>query len=161
MAVSGYSREQLWLHWLVAVLVIQQFVLHDGMVASFRTKIDSGVSSFTATTVLHIAGGALIFVFAIWRLSLRRTHGVPVPPTEDSALQQGLARLVHMGIYLTLILMPITGFWAWAGPSGLAGGIHGALRIVLFALVALHLLGAIYGQFVQKNRVIGRMMKPR
>jgi cytochrome b561 len=159
MAVTGYSRAQITLHWLVALLVIAQFVLHEGMVDSFRTKIDTGVSNFTPMTVLHIAGGIAILAFALLRLQMRRSRGVPLPPAEDGAVQKLVAKLVHGGIYALLILLPVTGVVAWAGPSGLAGGIHGALRIVLFFLVALHVAGALYGQFVQKTGVIRRMMK--
>lgn len=159
MAVKGYSRAQIVLHWAVVLLVIQQFVLHDGIVASFRTKVETGVSTFTLLTVLHIAGGMAILAFALWRLEMRRSRGVPPPPAEDSAVQKLVAKLVHGGIYLVLILLPLSGTVAWAVPSPTAGGVHGVLRIVLFALVALHIAGAIYGQFVQKTGIIGRMMK--
>ena len=84
--------------------------------------------------------------------------GVPPPPQSDGALQARLATAVHVALYLLLILMPVTGVVAWAGPSGGAAALHSALRLVLFGLVVLHFLAALVGQFVQKTGVIGRMM---
>lgn len=159
MAVTGYSRTRIGLHWLVLLLVIGQFVLHDGMVASYRAKVDTGVSNFTTLTVLHIAGGMLILIFAMCRLMLRQSRGAPPPPQSKSAVQAMVARAGHVGLYLLLILMPVTGVVAWAGPAGPAAGLHSRLRRVVFGLAVLHFPGALVGQFVQRTSVIGRMMK--
>ena len=86
-------------------------------------------------------------------------RGVPPPPQSDSASQARIATAVHVALYLLLILLPITGVVAWAGPSGNAAGLHSLLRLVLFGLVALHFLAALVGQFGQKTGVIGPMMK--
>jgi len=54
---------------------VEQFVLQDSQVASFRTKIDTGVSNFTAMPVPHVAGWMLVLAFALGRLALRRSRG--------------------------------------------------------------------------------------
>lgn len=160
MAVQGYSSVQIRLHWAVMILVVLQYLLHKGIVAGFRTKVDTGMVTFTGLTVAHIAGGLLILLLALWRLSLRRSLGVPPPPAGDPAWQTAVAKATHAAIYACLLALPLTGFIAWAGPFPLSGGIHSALRLLLLALVGLHVLGAVFGQFVRRSGVIGRMVKP-
>ena len=160
MTAEGYTRVQIRLHWAVVLLVAAQFVLRDGIVASFKTKVATGVVNFTGLTVAHFAIGLLIFLLAVWRILLRRSLGAPLPPEGDPDWQKLLVRLTHAGIYGCLRAMPITGFIAWAGPVPLFGGIHGALRLLLLALVLLHIAGALYGQFVQRTGILRRMMKP-
>ena len=160
MAVPGYSKLQIRLHWAVVILVALQYLLKDGIVASFRKKVDTGVVDFTGPTVAHIAGGLLILLLALWRLSLRRSVGAPLPPQTDPAWQKLLSKGTHVAIYTCLLALPLTGFIAWAGPVPVFGGIHGLLRLALLGLVLLHILAALYGQFIQRTGILKRMMKP-
>ena len=48
---------------------------------------------------------------------------------------------------------------AWFGGVDLAAQGHNVLKIVLLALVALHVLGALYHQFVLKDGLINRMRR--
>ena len=104
MAVPGYSKLQIRLHWAVVILVALQYLLKDGMVASFRKKVDTGVVDFTGLTVAHIAGGLLILLLALWRLSLRRSVGAPPPPQTDPAWQKLLSKGTHVAIYTCLLM---------------------------------------------------------
>ena len=78
----GYSTAQIALHWTVAVLVIVQVVLHDGIVAAFGARRDdSAATEFEALLAdLHVAFGIAIFVLALVRVALRVTRGAPPPP---------------------------------------------------------------------------------
>ena len=60
---------------------------------------------------------------------------------------------------LTMILMPLSGSVAWFGGVEAAAQGHNVLKIVLLALVALHLVGALYHQFVLRDGTLARMRR--
>ena len=97
-------------------------------------------------------------LFALWRLSIRARRGAPAM-VGDSAAQRALAKVAHVGLYALMILMPLSGSMAWFGGVDLAAQGHNVLKIVLLALVALHVLGALYHQFVLKDGLINRMRR--
>jgi len=72
---------------------------------------------------------------------------------------RALAKAAHVGLYALMILMPLSGSMAWFGGVDLAAQGHNVLKIVLLALVALHVLGALYHQFVLKDGLINRMRR--
>lgn len=160
MAVRGYSRAQIVLHWATVVLVALQYLLHEGIAEAFDEGLDSGRMQLSAPVVGHMAGGALILLLVFWRLALRGERGVPPPPAADPAWQQTFARAVYWGMYGVLLLLPVTGAVAWAQASPAASAAHEALRALLLALILLHVAGALWGQFVQKSGVLARMLRP-
>ena len=83
----------------------------------------------------------------------------PIGFVGDSAAQRALAKAAHVGLYALMILMPLSGSMAWFGGVDLAAQGHNVLKIVLLALVALHVLGALYHQFVLKDGLINRMRR--
>ena len=106
----------------------------------------------------HVAGGALVMIFALWRLTLRARRGVP-PAIEASKVQGILAKLTHAGLYALMILMPLSGSVAWFGGVEAAAQGHNVLKIVLLALVALHVIGALYHQFILRDGTLARMRR--
>lgn len=164
---AGYSRTQITLHWVVALLVAQQYFLRDGIAAVYDADMATELLVSTPLAIAHIAAGSLVLVFALWRLVLRRRHGVPPPPAGSPTWQRLVARSTHAGIYAVLILLPATGLLAWAlawaqMPQlfGLACDAHVMLQNVLLGLIGLHVAGAVYGQFIRKNGVLDRMLRP-
>lgn len=160
---EGYSRTQIFLHWAVALLILQQYFLRDGIVAFYDAEMEAALLASLPLAIAHIAAGALILVFALWRLVLRSRHGVPPAPEGSPAWQHLAARLTHTAIYAALILLPVTGLLTWlqvAPVSDIASEAHEMLQMVLLGLIALHVAGAAYGQFVRKTDVILRMLRP-
>ena len=161
MAVTGYSRAQIGLHWAVAVLVVVQLVFSKAMSAAFDANIQAGSRVFTTSSILHMATGSAILLLMFVRLTLRRERGVPPAPQSDPLWQQRAARAVHIAFYALLLAMPVAGALAWGlGNEGL-GNVHGLAGQVLTVLLALHIGAAVYGQFVQKTGVLSRMGFPR
>ena len=155
---TGYTRLQIALHWIAALLIMQQYLFKDAISAAWEATTKGLESNFNALVLAHVAGGALIMLLALWRLSIRVKRGAPAM-VGDSALQRGLASLTHVGLYALMILMPVSGSVAWFGGVEAAAQGHNILKIVLLALVALHVVGALYHQFVLKDGLINRMRR--
>ena len=157
-APTGYSRLQIALHWGAALLIVQQYLFKDAISAAWDATTKGLEAAFDPLVLAHVAGGALVMLFALWRLSIRARRGAPAM-VGDSAAQRALAKAAHVGLYALMILMPLSGSMAWFGGVDLAAQGHNVLKIVLLALVALHVLGALYHQFVLKDGLINRMRR--
>jgi cytochrome b561 len=157
-APTGYSRLQIALHWLVFALIAQQYLLKDAMSAAWDRITNGLETGFDPLVLAHGAGGALVLIFALWRLTLRARRGVP-RAIEASKVQGILAKLTHVGLYALMILMPLSGSVAWFGGVEAAAQGHNVLKIVLLALVALHSVGALYHQFVLRDGTLARMRR--
>lgn len=154
---SHYSRIQIALHWIIFLLIALQYLFHDSIVEAWDTLRDGGEPAFSSLVAGHVFGGLLILALVIWRLALRLTRGAPPLPAEEPAPLKLVAQLTHLGLYALMLLMPVTGALAWFGGIGQMAGAHGLLRLLLLALVALHLAGALYQQLVLKTDIMSRM----
>ncbi|MFP7570421.1 cytochrome b [Marivita sp. S2033] len=159
MAVStSYSRTQIVLHWVVFALIAQQYLFKDAMSDAWQRLTEGGEAGFDLLVLAHVAGGALVFLLALWRLGLRSRHGVPAA-IESSRVQGVIAKLTHLGLYALMILMPLSGAVAWFGGVDLAAQGHNILKIILLALIALHVVGALYHQFILRDGTMARMRR--
>lgn len=158
---QGYSRLHIALHWLVAVLIIPQFLLNDAVGEAFDAGLEGTPAEPSILVPLHIATGIAIIALVVWRLVLRAKNGAPATPAGGSALTNLLAAAVHWGLYLVLALIVASGATAWFGSVETAGDLHGLLTSVLLALIGLHVVGALYHQFVLKDNLIDRMRTPQ
>lgn len=158
---SGYTRAQIVLHWVVAVLIAAQFLLADGIETAWRSYEDGGPKVATGGAWVHIGIGIAVLLLVAWRLALRSSAGVPAPAVGESALQVLVAKVTHGLLYALMVLMPVSGAVAWFGGIRAAGGLHQISKLLLLVLVALHVLGALYNHFVLKNGLLRRMTAPR
>jgi cytochrome b561 len=157
---TGYTRLQIVLHWLTALLVALQYVFHEGIVAAFDRGLEAGAMTFTPAALAHMTGGALILGVAIWRLLLRSENPPPPPPDGEPSWASWLSPLVHRVFYVLLISLPVTGALAWGLPSELMGDTHGALRAALLFLIVAHVGAVILHMAVWKTGLIRRMTRP-
>jgi len=160
-------------HWVTAALVLPMaalgFVLLD---------LPAGRTQDLAFD-LHRSTGVLLFVLTALRLAWRLGHPPPPLPADVPTPQRRAAGLVHALLYALLLAMPLVGWWATSAYGatirvyGLfvlpplvakdealaerAFALHGALGIVLLALVAVHVAGALYHRFVRRDDVLRRM----
>ncbi len=158
---AGYSATQILLHWAVALLILGQFLFSDAMNAAQRAAGHGGQPEAGPMVWQHIFGGLLVLAFAFWRLMLRRQRGVPGAAGGETPLQHLVAQFVHGGLYLAMILLPLSGLAAWFGGNETAAAAHQLVKMGLILLLGLHVLGALYNQVVLKNRLIARMMRAR
>jgi cytochrome b561 len=166
------------LHWTIALLVL----LVQVPAGLIMEAIGEGALQ-NALYNVHKTTGLTIFVLAVIRLGWRLAHPVPALPPDLPAWQLVLARSTHMLLYLLLFLMPISGFLYTAmggfpvpyfGLYDLASlvpenkplsevfkSIHLTLQYVLYAVVALHVGGALQHHLVRKDWVLRRMLSSR
>jgi len=157
----GFSRIQIRLHWVVALLVGFQLVFGDGMSDAWKVFVKGGSLTYSPAVIVHIVVGDLVFLLVAWRLILRSRRGVPAPADGESELQILVAKAVHISLYVVLFLTPISGALAVFGKVQIAGGVHELMKGAILALVALHIVGALYNQYVLKNGLMARMIRAK
>ncbi|MCL4188765.1 MAG: cytochrome b/b6 domain-containing protein [Rhodobacteraceae bacterium] len=157
---TAYSPWQVRLHWLAAILIVLQVVLHEPIAEAWKALGEGGTAAFHPAIAGHVAGGILVFLFALWRIGLRARRGAPPAPAGTPAPVRFAAGLVHAGLYGLMLLMPLSGAAAWFGGVGAAAGVHGVLVPALIGLVALHVVASLWHQFWLRDGLIVRMLRP-
>lgn len=160
-APTGYSRLQIRLHWIIAALIVLQYLFKNAIAAAWDAAQKGIVTEFDPLVMAHVVGGGLVAVLTLWRISVRRSRGAPLPPQEEHPALKLAAKATHLGLYALMLLMPLSGAMAWFGGVQTAAFGHNVMKVVLLALVALHVLGALYHQFVLRNNLLLRMKTPQ
>ncbi|HXJ03067.1 MAG TPA: cytochrome b [Micropepsaceae bacterium] len=168
----GYGFWHKSFHWIIFALIAAQYLVGSVMPHIGRNTQDEGWVAW------HFSLGAAILFFIVLRLIWRVMR--PVPLLEMPGWQTRVASLTHAGLYLLILVMCILG-WAAVGDRGwsvylfgfiplpalaakgtpwahTAGDIHDTLVYVLLAFIVLHILAAVYHQFVLRDRVLARML---
>lgn len=158
---AGYSRLQIILHWLIAVLIVAQYVFKDYISDAWAVFLKTGSSDFHPLIAAHVFGGILILILLIWRLSMRFKRGVPATPAGGHPAMVGIAHLTQWSLYALMIIMPISGAMAWFGEIELGASVHNIAKVAMLAFVALHVVGALFHQFVLKDNLIDMMKTPK
>lgn len=157
---TGYSRLQIRLHWATAILVALQFVFHEGISTAYDRAVETGVYAPSFAVMAHSLPGVVILILTIWRFSLRRSHGAPLPREGEPAIFKKLSHLAHMGFYGLLVLLPLSGMAAWGGQIEAAGEVHEILKTLMLLLIIAHIIAALIHQFVWKTNLMDRMRRP-
>lgn len=156
-------------------MIITQVVL-----AGIADDLPLGIKKI-AMLARHKSVGITILMLAVARLGWRlanREH----PPLPDTLkpYERVLAHVTHVGLYVVLFAMPISGWImssarnfpvSWFGLFQLPDFVapnkalydamvttHGTLAVALFVIVTLHVLGALKHHFVLKDDVLRRML---
>jgi cytochrome b561 len=163
-----------FLHWLIVALIIAQVIL-----ANIAEDLPIGVKKL-ATYARHKSVGITILGLVVLRLLWRWLNPTPVLPTTLKPYERVLAGLTHVGLYVILFAMPLTGWMmtsargfpvSWFGFFQLPDFVpkndalyeamkttHHALAATLYAIVFLHVAGALKHHFVLKDDVLRRML---
>lgn len=155
---TGYSRLQIALHWIIALLIAGQFAFSDSMEGAWEA-VTKGETFEPSQAIGHIIGGTLILLLALWRLAVRSRRGVPAMPETGSPVQEAIAVWTHRLLYALMIAMPLSGIAAWFGGVTSAADAHGIFFGLFALLIILHITAAFFHQLVLKNGLIRRMMK--
>lgn len=154
---ASYSRPQILLHWAVALLIVLQFVLHEPMSEAWDVIEDGGTVAFNPVVASHVLGGILVLAFALWRIVLRRSRGVPDLPAADGPAVRLAAHAGHLALYALMILMPVSGLVAWFGGAEAAAEAHEAMKPLMILLVAVHVAAALWHQLWLRDGLMARM----
>jgi cytochrome b561 len=166
-----YDRGAIGFHWSMALL----FVI-VGVLGLLHDSWPRGTQSFWIN--LHALLGLLLWVLLMARFWWRGIHPPPALPPEAGELSRRLSRPVHLLIYLLLFVTPILGIvtFIWHGRVFDFGvfkvdfavaknraifhpteEIHMYLAYALFALAGLHVLAALWHQFIRRDGLLARM----
>lgn len=156
---AGYSRTQIALHWIIALIIVGQFVFGENMVEAFDAGLEGGVPVMTTLVWGHIIGGISILLLVMWRLQVRVTRGVPALPNGSPVWLVLGSRVAHLTLYALLFVVPLTGIIAWFGALEVVGDVHSWLRLALFFVIAAHTLAALYHGLIRRDGVMQRMFR--
>ena len=173
--MTKYTKTAMLLHWLMALLIISSFLLAVTMV---------NIPGFTPAKLKYFSWhkwlGVTIFGLGCVRLLWRLSHPGPAHPGHMPTWQKLSASGVHALLYLLILLIPVTGY-LYSLAAGipvvylglfpmpvimapnpelkpLLKEIHFYLNMTLLACVALHVLAALKHQFIDRDRLINRML---
>lgn len=155
-----YTRSQILLHWIVVLLLIPQFLLHDGMSHAFRQLMEGAGAEYEPLVLQHIATGLAVLALVLWRLVLRARVGAPPSPAQEPALLKLAAHATHWALYALLMLLPLSGLAAWFGQLDTAAEAHEIMKNILLALAGLHIAAALFHQFILRTNLLARMRRP-
>ncbi len=170
-----YTRVAIALHWVIAALFAVNFLsgfFHDVLGPQFVRTIMN----------IHKPTGLLILMFTLARIAWRVGHRPPPFPAGPK-WQTAAASMTHILLYLLMLALPLTG-WAMtsttlklrpleffglfplpflplprsAALDGLFNSLHRGLGIVALLAIALHVAAALKHQFVDRDRLIHRML---
>jgi len=174
----AYTPVAKLLHWVMVALLIVQFTLAVTMPHIGRnTRPDTLIN-------LHFSFGVVILVVAVIRLVWRVTHREPPPSRDLPDWQIKASRIVHYGLYVLLLVIPVLG-WMHASFHGFdvtafglfklpalmarrtpgfawTGDVHSAISyFVLLPVIALHVAAGLHHAIVRKDGVLARMLPER
>lgn len=178
-----YGGVAIGLHWLTAVAIL--LMLASGLT---MTRMTPGMTAFNLYQ-WHKALGITILALTLIRLVWRLTHRPPPLPATMPTWEQRAARLAHLGFYLLLLGLPLSGWLlvsvsplnlptSWFGQfliphlpapadpdfrsllNDAAQRTHDLAGWVLIALLVLHIGAALRHGLILRDRVL-RSMLPR
>jgi cytochrome b561 len=169
-----YSAVAQIFHWLIAALIVTQFVL-----AKMQEHLPIGIHKL-ALLARHKSVGMTVLMLAVLRLLWRLRNPPPELPPGMTPMERALARGTHLAFYVLLFAMPITGWLmssaknysvSWFGlftwPNLIGKNeaafdflrtTHDLLSDVLFVIAVLHILAALKHHFWNKDDVLVRML---
>lgn len=187
LPLARYDTVAMTLHWVIAVLILLDFVL-----ALSFSRFDPGDALYLPSAYeLHMSVGMCVLILSVARVFWRLTHRRP--PLPDMALPlRWLAQASHFLLYLFMVAAPVTGWlvlslrhkatsvfglfrWAWPSLPAIAQmprpervywhdlllPLHTRISYVGLCLVALHVTAALYHQFGRRDGVLDRMLPLR
>lgn len=162
------------LHWLIAAAIVVLFASGVWMV-----ELDYTSAYYTLAPAWHEALGMLVLFAMVLRI-VWRFYNVWPSNNDLSALEKRLARMVHWGMYLAIMVVAVSGYLISTAdgraislfglidvPSLLqaqgietpAGKVHRIAAYVMIALAAGHTVAALKHHFVDRKPTLKRMWR--
>lgn len=171
--ISEYNGLAKFFHWLVVGLLVAQFA-----VAWTMPEVNKDTKPIDLIA-WHLSIGVFILLVTLVRLGWRMGSVVPPPPADLGPALRVLSRATHFLFYGILVVLPLLG-WANASSRGWEvrlfgvlplpalvgsdsafghemGDVHQAVALALLGVVGLHVLGALYHQFILRDSLLARV----
>ncbi len=165
--IAKYSTLMIAIHWLTAILVVTAYLLSEG-----------GPRVRTDPPLWHFVCGIAVLVLVFPRLIARLLGGAPPAQDAGSALLNKAVKLGHGALYLLLLAVPLTGWYAvsrlgvrvdlfgWTlppiaaavkGDIGLVANVHQIGGNVILILAGMHAAMGLWHQFIRHDHTLERM----
>ncbi|WP_420428910.1 cytochrome b [Algiphilus sp.] len=176
-SAARYGLVAQGLHWLTAFGLVGSFVLGFIMVELAFSPLQLKMYSW------HKWLGVCIWLLVLLRLLWRWWRRPPALPASTPPWQRRAAHVTHAGLYLLLVLIPVTG-WLMSSAMGFQtvvfgvvplpdllvknevlgdrlAVLHSVLNKTLLALIVLHVAAALKHQFIDRDGLLWRMLPIR
>ncbi len=166
-----YSKIAITLHWVIAVMVFMALFIGGGALAEIKNSNPEKISALQG----HMIWGSVVGVLMLIRLVVRFTTRKPVTVQTGNALLDRIGAYTHALLYLLIISMVVAGLGiaimaglpdvVFLGHGELPASFddllpraaHGLIAKILMAVIVLHVVGALYHQFILKDNLLSRM----
>ncbi|KTD23517.1 cytochrome b [Legionella maceachernii] len=163
-----------YLHWLIAVIVIAML-----LGSYFLEDLPERYIGFAF--MLHKSFGITVLFLMLVRVGWIWRNGKPMLPESVPVWERFLSNFVQYALYFFLILMPLSG-WIMSAAANkppyffslihltlpgiepnkelahLMKQTHNTVAWIIMILLALHIAGAFKHYFIDKDRVLQRML---
>lgn len=167
------------LHWLTALLILTAIPL--GLYANdLPQATDAALAAKSRAFSVHNTVGIAAFTLALIRIAWALGQPRPAPLHPDRRVETTLAEIAYWTLYLSLVLVPLTGWITHAAyadfapilwPFGqhlpfvpisnavgaAAGTLHYVFTKILIATIILHFAGAMKHAIVDMDATLARM----
>lgn len=175
-SLARYSRVAIVLHWLIALLILGNFV--GAWIAEDLPKPER-----MEMMGYHKANGILILVLTVLRIVWRLVHKAPAMVETLKAWEVAVARVTHGLLYFLMLAVPFAG---WGLHSAFGAGkpvsmfglfnmpalpvagdkatigifreAHEIFATLMLALIVLHVAAALKHHFADKDTTLRRMV---
>lgn len=175
----SYGRISRSFHWLTALLIFAAFPL--GVIANdLPYETAEQLAEKARLFSIHKTLGVAVFFVALARILWALVEVKPAPVYPERRVEGFLADLMHWALYLSLVVVPlsgwvhhaaVTGFAPILWPlgqdlplvpkseavAGVATAVHWLFTKILFGAVLLHVAGALKHAIVDRDLVLARM----
>jgi cytochrome b561 len=170
---TRYDNVAITLHWLIAILIIGMLAL-----GWYMTDLPKGPERNYLYN-LHKSFGVVTLVLVFIRIFWRLGHRPPALLGAIPAWMHKASNGMHHLLYLAMAVMPLSGFigsnfgkrgivffgiplpklgFPSHTVSKLMDATHSTTAWVIAILAGLHLLAALYHQFILKDKLVQRML---
>lgn len=171
--MKQYTKRLAAIHWFTLLLFIAAFYL------GHELDETEAVAAKMALYPYHFILGDLVLILTLVRTYFLRKDGKPAPIAGGSAIANKVSTGIHHLLYVLLIALPISGM-VMINTTGLITAlqahdasqmpdlekftiheVHAAIVAIIMLTIALHVIAALYHQFVLKDNLIRRMAMKR
>ena len=170
--VTRYHPLLVALHWLLAFLIIAALLAGFFLLARMPNSDPQKIR----VLLVHMAAGMTILALMVVRFIVRMLTSRPAPATTGHPFLDRIAPVTHYGFYVLILMMVGTGY-ATAILAGLNRIVfqgsgdplpedfdiypsfvaHSFFAAILAGFIILHVLAALYHQFVRRDGLFRRM----
>jgi cytochrome b561 len=172
-----FGRISIINHWTMAILFL--CVLSLGFVLDF---LGSGRAIRGPWMEAHKAGGVILLLFGLWRVSWRLRQGFPKDVVHMPAWQHVSAKLVHWMLLFAIIAMPLSGllmslfserainvFGLFVIPaqaenetiSRIGSAVHEILAYIVAGTILMHVGAVAKHHLIDRDDTLKRMLRVR